>query len=887
MFKYLIKIILGTNSTRKIKSYSGIVNKINSLESEFEPFDEASCKSKTEELQHRLKDGETLDDILPEAFALVRKAAMNTLGQRHFDVQLIGGITLHEGQIAEMKTGEGKTLTSTLPLYLNALSGKGVHVVTVNDYLASRDASWMGEILTHLGLTVGVIVHGLNDEERRAAYNCDITYGTNNEYGFDFLRDNMKFDLEDYVQRRHHFAIVDEVDSILIDEARTPLIISGPSEESTDKYLKVNNVMAGLTREIRVSDSPDPEVVAKSKDIKIEEVKAYLKDLEDRDVIVPGDYNLDEKSKNIQLSEGGVELMESRLKKSMTSSNLYDFENIELLHHVNQALKAKYVFKRDVDYVVQDGKVTIVDEFTGRLMEGRRFSDGLHQALEAKEHVQIQKENQTLASITFQNYFRKYKTLAGMTGTAETEETEFMKIYGLGVVVVPTNKPMIRNDSADVIYKTHAAKIRAIVNQIKELHQKKQPILVGTASIESSENLSKYLKKLKIPHNVLNAKQHEKEAQIIQDAGKLGSITIATNMAGRGTDIQIDEEVKKLGGLFILGTERHESRRIDNQLRGRSGRQGDAGDSRFFLSLEDDLLRIFGGERIANLMNRLKIDEDEAIEHVLITKAIESSQKKVEGHNFEIRKHLLEYDDVMNRQRDIIYKQRKEILSDEVSDLLLEFSDEVIKDLMEEYVNEKYIDQWDLIGFQKEIESVFQMQLRFSDDEKQDHVRLSELVDQKLQERYERKKIEFAQYQKVIERQICLEITDNLWKEHLLAMDHLKEGIGLRSFAQKNPLDEYKKEGYALFSKLMSDICHKCVHSYFHIQVVHEPIQERRQVQDNKMEMIHGDLKNSVKKPKQTPVQKQITVKRNDPCPCGSGKKYKHCHMRKHEKNSA
>jgi len=883
MLNYLKKKIVGSFSDKELKKYKPLLEKVNALESQFETLTHEQCLQKTDELKESVKNGKSLDDILPEAFALVRKAAMETLNQRHFDVQVLGGIALHHGHIAEMKTGEGKTLTSTLPLFLNALTGKGCHVVTVNDYLSERDSKWMGEVYKYLGLKVGVIKHGLDDSERRDAYNADITYGTNNEYGFDYLRDNMKFDLDDYVQRDHHFAIVDEVDSILIDEARTPLIISGPSQDSIQFYHVVDREMYGLTREMRVSDNPEPEQVSKFHNIEIGKVKEFLKSHEDLDVIIPGDFTLEEKSKNIQLAERGVDKMQTRLTGILKSQNLYDFENIEFLHHVNQALKAHYVFRRDIDYVVQDGRVLIVDEFTGRMMEGRRFSDGLHQALEAKERVRIEKENQTLASITFQNYFRKYKKLAGMTGTAETEADEFMKIYGLGVVVVPTNMPMVRKDHADVIYKTTDAKHRAILNQIQDLYKRQQPVLVGTASIESSEILSRILDKNKIPHKVLNAKFHEQEAEIIAKAGDMGAITIATNMAGRGTDIQLDDAVKKVGGLFILGTERNESRRVDNQLRGRSGRQGDNGESRYFLSLEDDLLRIFGGEKIANLMNKLKIDEDESIEHVLISRAIENSQKKVEGHNFDIRKHLLEYDDVMNRQREIIYRQRRGILGNDGENILLDMLDDVIEKLLRQYCDEKHIDQWDVEGLESELFSRFTMktssEMMRGNSSQED---LFKWISKKVEERYQKKAGEFGEFKDLVLRQILLEITDNRWKDHLLSMDHLKEGIGMRGYAQKNPLNEYKKEGFELFSELMHGISEECVKAFFHVSIVQEPPQEIQREQQE-MEMIHGELDRPKPKeaPKQAPVRKKVLPGRNQLCNCGSGKKYKNCCLKK------
>ncbi|MGK0289334.1 MAG: preprotein translocase subunit SecA [bacterium] len=892
MFSYLKKKIFGTHSDKKLKQYLKTIEQIGTFDEQYNSFQEKECKDKTEELKKRLTDGASLDDLVPEAFALVRRAAMNTLEQRHYDVQVVGALALHDGQIAEMKTGEGKTLTSTLAVYLNAITGKGVHVVTVNDYLAKRDAEWMGKIYNYLGLSVGLIIHGIEDEERRAAYAADVTYGTNNEFGFDYLRDNMKFELEEYVQRGHYFAIVDEVDSILIDEARTPLIISGASEDSIEQYDIIDKVMYGLLREYRVSDAAEPEAIAKAQNIKVEEVKDFLKEKEDRDIVIPGDYQLDEKTRNIQIAEGGVEKMEERLSDSLKSPSLYDFENIEILHHVNQALKARYVFKRDIDYVVSDGQVIIVDEFTGRQMEGRRFSDGLHQALESKERVTIEQESQTLASITFQNYFRKYEKLSGMTGTALTEETEFGKIYGLGVIVIPTNKEIVRKDHADVIYKTKEAKYRAIVAQIEELQKKKQPVLVGAASIEGSELVSALLKKKGIEHNVLNAKHHEKEADVIAAAGTLGTVTIATNMAGRGTDIQLEKGVIEKGGLFILGTERNESRRVDNQLRGRAGRQGDPGESRFYLSLDDDLLRVFGGEKITKMMNSLKMEEDEAIEHFLITKAIENSQKQVEAQNFEIRKHLLEYDDAMNRQRDIIYKQRREILGEEIEHVLLDMAEDVVDDLFEEFCNEKFTDQWDIEGLQKELDTIFQITSlpAFSGEQKLEDDFLRTEVMKSIHNEYEVRGKDFGEYQKMIERHILLETTDSSWKDHLLQMDHLKEGISLRGYAQKNPLDEYKKEAYYLFQDLMKRIARECLTAYFHVQLQEEPQTDFQHRESAAMQMVHDKFQGfstmdeaEEEAPKQEPRRVKVKIGRNDKCPCGSGKKYKSCHMKEYE----
>ncbi|MEE3122188.1 MAG: preprotein translocase subunit SecA, partial [SAR324 cluster bacterium] len=701
MLKKLVRVFSNENEGN-LKRYRKTVKLINALEGEMELLADQDFPKRTEQFQERLKSGETLDDLIPETFAVVREAARRVIGERHYDVQLMGGMALYEGNIAEMATGEGKTLASTCPVYLNALSGKGVHVVTPNDYLAKRDSRWMGQIFEFLGLTIGLIQHGFDDRQRREAYLKDITYGTNNEFGFDYLRDNMKFALEDYVQREFNFAVVDEVDSILVDEARTPLIISGPTEDNIEKYYQINKLVYGLEREIR------KEEVGK---LPLEEnhgIAENLEELEDHDVVREGDYGLDEKARSINLTDRGSVKMEERLGGMLVEdTGLFDYENIELLHHINQALKAHYLFKRDVDYVVQENQVIIVDEFTGRLMPGRRFSDGLHQALEAKENATIERENQTLATITFQNYFRLYSKLSGMTGTAETEKEEFKKIYNLGVVVVPTNRKMIRKDQSDVIYKSINAKYRAVVEHIGDLHERGQPVLVGTVSIEVSEAISRMLSSKNIPHEVLNAKHHEREAEIIANAGEFRSVTIATNMAGRGTDIKPSPESLEAGGLFVIGTGRHDSRRIDNQLRGRSGRQGDPGGSRFYLSLEDELLRIFGGERISRLMERMNIEEDEPIEHVFITKAISNAQKKVEAYHFEIRKHVLEYDDVMEKQRSIIYQRRREILGDDVKNLILEMSEDVVDQLLNQHCNEKYMDQWDLQGFNRAFENIF------------------------------------------------------------------------------------------------------------------------------------------------------------------------------------
>jgi preprotein translocase subunit SecA len=735
-----------------------------------------------------------------------------------------------------MKTGEGKTLAATMPIYLNALPGKGTHLVTVNDYLARRDAEWMGPIYKMLGMTVGVIVHGLDDDERRDAYHADITYGTNNEFGFDYLRDNMKFSLEDYAQREFHYAIVDEVDSILVDEARTPLIISGPSEESTDKYYRINQVIPRLRKE--------------------------------------KDYTIDEKSRTVVLTEEGVSRVESYLKVQ----NLYEPKNMELLHHVNQALKAHTLFKRDVDYVVKEGEVIIVDEFTGRVMPGRRYSDGLHQALEAKEKVKIERENQTLASITFQNYFRMYKKLAGMTGTADTEAAEFKKIYNLDVLVVPTNMPMIRTDHTDVIYKTEKEKFNATIEEIKELHQTGRPVLVGTISIEKSELLSKYLTRTGIKHHVLNAKHHEREAEIIAEAGQRGQVTISTNMAGRGTDIKLGEGVAQLGGLHILGTERHESRRIDNQLRGRSGRQGDMGSSRFYLSLEDDLLRIFGAERISSIMDKIGIEENQPIEHKMISKAIENAQKRVEGQNFDIRKHLLEYDDVMNRQRQVIYEQRKKVLRGE--DLwkdIEEMTEELVDDLIPDYIEEKqHPEEWNLKGLDDMVFKQFSLKLNLSDPERglnQEEIR--ETIISAVKAHLKKKEEDFGKpLMDHLIRMIMLQSIDTRWKDNLLGMDHLKEGIGLRGYGQKDPIREYQKEGYEMFMDMVYRIKTDTIEKLCLVQIQREEeIEEMQEKQRQDYIMSRGE---DTAAPK-TVKRDHDKIGRNDPCPCGSGKKHKKC----------
>ncbi|MCL1981091.1 MAG: preprotein translocase subunit SecA [Proteobacteria bacterium] len=838
--------IFGSKNDRMIKQYRKTVNKINELEPSVEPLSDAELAAKTVEFKQRIAQGETVDQLLPEAFAVVREAARRVLGERHFDVQLIGGVVLHEGKIAEMKTGEGKTLTSTAPVYLNALAGKGVHVVTVNDYLARRDVQWMGEVYRFLGLTTGCILHGMDDEQRREAYGADITYGTNNEFGFDYLRDNMKFSLKDFCQRGFAYAIVDEVDSILIDEARTPLIISGAADMTTDLYLKVDRIMRHFKNDEH--------------------------------------YTKEEKSRQIMLTDEGVALAEQLLEVD----NLYDPRNINHLHHVNQSLKAHFMFKRDVDYIVKSGAVVIVDEFTGRTMEGRRYSDGLHQALEAKEGVKVERENQTLASITFQNYFRMYKKLAGMTGTADTEAPEFKKIYNLDVVVIPTHQRMIRKDYADVIYKNQEAKYRNIIQEIKELNEKGQPILVGTISIDVSEKIAKMLAKENIPHEVLNAKQHEREAEIVAMAGQKGRVTIATNMAGRGTDIKLGEGVRELGGLHILGTSRHESRRIDNQLRGRSGRQGDPGTSRFYLSLEDDLLRIFGSDRLRSIMDKLGMEDDEPIEHSMVSRAIENAQRKVEGHNFDIRKHLLEYDDVMNKQREVIYSQRLEVLEGEgiqpiVVDMIAELIDRVVAD----YAPAKIAaEEWDWPAIEERVGQAFDLQIDWPDQERHslDFHTFAEKLRQAVAEAYGRQEARNGVEQtRQLERMVLLQMVDTLWKEHLLHMDHLKEGIGLRGYGQKNPLNEYKRESFNLFRNLIDAIKLHTVANLMRIQLVNEEElarleEERRQQRERELAEARRSGAPKVSEVEHRPIQRaEDKIGRNAPCPCGSGKKYKKC----------
>jgi preprotein translocase subunit SecA len=884
MLGTVLQKIFGSKNDRELKRLQPLVDQINQFEPSLTSLSLDDLQAKTGVFRQRLDQGDSLDSLLPEAFAVVREVSKRLLNMRHFDVQLIGGMVLHEGNIAEMKTGEGKTLAATLSVYLNSLSGKGVHVVTVNDYLAGRDAEWMSPIYRTLGLSVGSIQHDMDDSARQQVYQSDVTYGTNNEFGFDFLRDNMKFSREDFVQRPLHYAIVDEVDSILIDEARTPLIISGPAEESTDKYYRLDRVAPRLKNET--------------------------------------DYTVDEKSRSVGLTEEGVAKAEGLL----AIENLYDPINIETLHHLIQALKAHVLFKKDVDYVAKDGEVIIVDEFTGRLMPGRRYSDGLHQALEAKEKLKVANENQTLASITFQNYFRMYDKLAGMTGTADTEAAEFHQIYNLDVVVVPTNRTLIRTEHADVIYRTEREKFRAVIEEIKALHKQGRPVLVGTISIEKSEILSSLLKRQGIPHNILNAKNHEREAEIVAQAGRKGAVTISTNMAGRGTDILLGgnpeflarkvcklgsddrdypaqlekargqcaaehDEVVDVGGLHILGTERHEARRIDNQLRGRAGRQGDPGSSRFYLALEDDLLRIFGSERISDIMTKLGMEEDQPIEHSMITKAIENAQRKVEAHHFDIRKHLLEYDDVMTKQREVIYNQRREVLeTEDIHELVKEMHTEVLEEIFDTSIPaEAYADDWDLEGLTEAVMHQYGLHISLTSEDVATLNRdaLFEQIQTSLETYYASKMQEIgAEHFQGLERWVVLQVIDKHWKDHLLAMDYLKEGIGLRGYGQKNPLNEYKREGFEMFMGMTERIKADAVEYLFKAQVAapedgpHLRQRGRRQRTVAHRGNIPGMPETSGEDGETTvtTVRRQgEKVGRNAPCPCGSGKKYKKC----------
>ena len=915
MLGKIAKAVFGSANDRFIKKQHKIVEKINSLEEGISKLSDAELRGKTDEFRNRIKEGESLDDILPEAYAVVREAAKRTLGQRHYDVQLIGGIVLHKGMIAEMKTGEGKTLVETLPAYLNALEGKGVHIVTVNDYLAKRDAEWMGQVFRFLGLSVDYIVHGKSDEERRAAYNSDITYATNNELGFDYLRDNMKFSLSDMVQRPFNYAIVDEVDSILIDEARTPLIISGAAEDSSEKYISVNSVIPKL---------------------------------------LPEDYEKDEKARSVVLTEAGMSHVENLLKEVglIKEGSLYDLANVALVHHVNQALRAHKMFAKDVDYIVKDGKVMIIDEFTGRIMDGRRYSDGLHQALEAKEHVQIQSENQTLASITFQNYFRLYPKLAGMTGTAMTEEAEFNDIYNLSCVEIPTNRPVQRKDEHDEIYRTAKEKYNAIIDTILDCHKRGQPILVGTTSIEKSELVADLLRQRSSVHfEVLNARHHEREAAIVAQAGVPGAITIATNMAGRGTDIQLggnldmrlkevltgnesEAEVKQIkaklkaeidegkqkalaaGGLYVLGTERHESRRIDNQLRGRSGRQGDPGTSKFFLSLEDDLMRIFGSERMSNMLKRLGLPEGEALVHPWISKAIEKAQQKVEERNFDIRKNLLKYDNVMNDQRKVIYEQRKELMSaDDVSDTVVEMRDEYLEDVIRGYIpHGSAPSEWPLKELKNELLRITGLDMpleEWSQAPEVDADIMAEKIVAAVDDNIKNKNQEVpAELVKMVEKSILLQVLDQLWKDHIAALEQMRHTIVLRAYGQKDPLNEYKKEAFNMFSAMLDQLREKLTFLICRaqIQIGAMDTLQSQEVRHKNIQEIHEtpvslterqsaalDGREAARNLRQeTEHQSPFVYKtqdfdpnnpatwgkisRNDPCPCGSGLKYKHCH---------
>ncbi len=907
MFAAIARAVFGTANDRSLKGYQRRVPQINALEPAMEALSDDALRAKTAEFRERLAGGATLDELQPEAFAVVREAAKRTLGQRHFDVQLVGGMVLHDGKISEMKTGEGKTLVATLPVYLNALASNGVHIVTVNDYLARRDAEWMGQIYQFLGMTVGVIVHGLDDDQRRAQYAADITYGTNNEFGFDYLRDNMKYRLEDMVQREFFFGIVDEVDSILIDEARTPLIISGPAEDSSDLYRQVDAV-----------------------------VKELVKDA--------STYDKDEKFRTVALTEPGSEHVEDMLREAgiITEGNLYDIFNVSVVHHVQQSLRAHTLFTRDVDYIVRQDKVVIIDEFTGRMMEGRRYSDGLHQALEAKEHVEVQAENQTLASITFQNYFRLYPKLGGMTGTAMTEADEFAEIYKLDVVEIPTNVACVRNDEDDEVYRSAAEKYEAVATLIEEARKAGQPVLVGTTSIEKSETISEILKKKRIPHAVLNARFHEQEADIIAQAGAPGGVTIATNMAGRGTDIKLGgnlemllkkelagidepvqqatrvaeindevavahEKVKAAGGLFVIGTERHESRRIDNQLRGRSGRQGDPGRSRFFLSLEDDLMRIFGSDRMGGMLQRLGLKDGEAIVHPWINKALEKAQKKVEARNFDTRKNVLKYDDVMNSQRKEVYAQRKEFMkATDVTEMVADMRAEVIETMVLRRVPEKaFSEQWELKELADDLRRVLNLDLPIEEwgrEEGIDESHLRERVDQAADALMAAKAANMGpELMRFIEKSLLIQTLDAVWKEHLYALDHLRQGIGLRAYGQRDPLNEYKSEAFALFNAMLDELKERVTAMLARVELAPEPVQPPPPIQmiethpqpvpvfagEPEMAMEGaGSMTIAATQPMRSdavdpndPATWRNTS-RNAPCPCGSGKKYKHCHGR-------
>ncbi len=895
MLSKAIKAVFGSRNDRIVKKLNQRVARINQLEPEMQALDDAALRAKTDEFRQRLADGETLDQLLDEAFAVCREASVRALGMRHYDVQLIGGMILNNNQITEMRTGEGKTLVATLPAYLNALGGQGVHIVTVNDYLAERDAAWMGQIYNFLGLSVGVVLSTMDYDAKRESYAADITYGTNNQFGFDYMHDNLCFTLDERVQRELNFAIVDEVDSILIDEARTPLIISGQASDSSDLYTRINKIIPRLQ--------------------KVEQEEG------------PGDFTLDEKSKQAFLTESGHDTAENLLMETGLlgeGESLYDASNIALVHHLNAGLRAHAIYQRDVDYIVQDGSIVIVDEFTGRTMPGRRWSEGLHQAIEAKEGVSIQHENQTIASITFQNYFRLYNKLAGMTGTADTEAFEFQQIYGLEVVVVPTNMPMIRNDQGDLIYLTTEEKFQAIIDDIRDCVERGQPVLVGTTSVETSEYLSGLLTRDKVKHQILNAKQHEREANIIADAGMPGTVTIATNMAGRGTDIvlggnlevhlndlpeddsaarekltgewqQRHDEVIAAGGLHIIGTERHESRRIDNQLRGRSGRQGDPGSSRFFLSMQDSLMRIFASEKVAGLMQKLGMEEGEAIEHPWVTRAIENAQRKVEAHNFDIRKQLLQYDDVANDQRKVIYQQRDDLLhSENISDAIANMRKDVLQGLFRGHVPPNSLDeQWDVEGLEQALVQEFGVELpiqRWLDDE--DEITDEDIYDRILEhfeQAYADKVEQLGDLAVRLEKEITLMIVDRHWKEHLAAMDYLRQGIGLRGYAQKNPVQEFKRESFEMFTSMLDGINFEVIQALTRVQIRSEDqveaLEQRHQPEQN-IRMEHANAQNPFEAPAQQEepdqaqpyVREQPKVGRNEPCWCGSGKKFKHCH---------
>jgi len=911
MLGKLVKLVVGTRNDRNVKQKRALVKKVNALASEYEKLSDDALKAKTQEFRDRLEQGCKLDDLIPEAFSAVRETSKRVFGMSHYDVQMIGGMILNDGRIAEMKTGEGKTLMATLAAYLNALPGKGVHVVTVNDYLASRDAAWMGKLYNFLGLTVGVIINDLGHQERKDAYASDITYGTNNEFGFDYLRDNMAFSMEQKVQRELNFAIVDEVDSILIDEARTPLIISGPTEEGTEVYLKTDQIVPFLTAQEIVEDKEQQEKM-------------------------PGDYLVDEKSKQIHLTEQGHERVEQlmvELGMMNEGATLYDAANIRLMHYLSASLRAHVLFQKNVDYVVRNDEVIIVDENTGRMMTGRRWSDGLHQAIEAKEHVTVNNENQTLASITFQNYFRLYEKLSGMTGTADTEAFELNKIYGLEVVVIPTHREMIRDDKGDLVYLTKMEKYQAVVEDIKECATRSQPVLVGTTSIENSEIISQILTQQNIEHEVLNAKQHEREAHIVENAGMLGAVTIATNMAGRGTDIVLGgnveaelvalgedatdaekeqvrgswldrhQKVLESGGLHVIGSERHESRRIDNQLRGRSGRQGDPGSTRFYLSLEDDLMRIFASERVSRLMKSLGMEEGEAIEHPWVTRAIENAQTKVEGRNFDQRKEILAYDDVANDQRKVVYEHRNELMADEdISAMISDIRHDVLNDVVTKYIPAKTMEeQWDVKGLEEHLAQEYLLDLplkeKLDSDKSFQESNLRQFIIDELENlSKEKEEASTAEVMRHFEKSVMLQVLDNSWKEHLAAMDSLRQGIHFRGYAQKDPKQEYKREAFDMFTSLLDHIKFEVVGILAKVQVAQEEdadaIDEQRQA-PQEMHYEHAEAMPSVNEPKEQQAAQALEndenaeqpfvregekVGRNSPCPCGSGKKYKQCH---------